>query len=230
MVHKVITKTVGVLSRFLHRKLFFNPKINKEIIEKFNQFFSDSKVTESSKWLGIKTFKSPSDAWIYQEIIYDIKPDIIIETGTLFGGGALFLASILELIGKGQVITIDIDKDKNYPRHQRIKYLTGSSISEEIIQKVGELVGEKKVMVILDSDHSYAHVLKELMRYSQFVSIGSYLIVEDTNHSKVLPGVKYGPLEAAREFLKFNAQFVIDNSKEKFFLTYNPDGYLRRIK
>ena len=190
---------------------------------------------DNTYWLGYKALKIPLDLWIYQEIIYETKPDIIIETGTNEGGSALFLASICDLIDHGKVITIDIGVPKKLPSHKRIKFLQGDAMSNEIITKIKKIIQEnsnQKVMIILDDDHSKKHVLKELNQYHQFISDGCYLIVEDTcmaGHPTV-PELKEGPMEAVEEFLKVNKDFMIDKKREKFFATFNPKGYLKKIQ
>jgi cephalosporin hydroxylase len=218
------------------RSKIFNLGINrvmhKSIVNKFHKLYYDSKVWENTHWLGIECLKCPLDLWVYQEIINDLKPDIIIECGTHKGGGALFLASICDLVGKGSIITIDILK-RETPKHERIKYIIGSSTDTQTVNEIKNLINNKrKVMVILDSDHSRGHVLKELKIYSEFVSVGSYLIVEDSNVNghPVLPNFGPGPMEAVNEFLRENINFVRDKSKENFFLSFNPRGFLRRIK
>jgi cephalosporin hydroxylase len=184
-------------------------------------------------WLGIPVQKCPLDLWIYQEILYELKPDIIIECGTADGGSALFLASICDILNNGRIITIDIEEKENRPQHERITYLTGSSTSAEIVKQIQKFINKKdKVMVILDSDHSKEHVLNELKIYSNLVTTGSYLIVEDTNVNghPAFPGHGPGPMEAVEEFLKANNDFIIDKNKEKFYLTFNPKGYLQKIR
>jgi cephalosporin hydroxylase len=202
------------------------------VVDGFHRLYYGSLVWDRTWWLGIKCEKCPLDLWVYQEIINDVRPDTIIETGTYMGGSALFLASICDLVNNGRVITVDIEK-RETPKHERIKYVMGSSVAETTVDEIRRLVNSRdKVMVILDSDHSMDHVLKELKIYSQFVSIGSYLIVEDTdiNGHPVLPDFGPGPMEAVVEFLKQNDSFVMDESKEKFLLTSNPRGYLLRVK
>jgi cephalosporin hydroxylase len=170
-------------------------------------------------WLGVPVLKCPLDLWIYQEIIFEVKPDVIIECGTFRGGSALFLAHMCDLVNNGRIISIDIEYREDRPKHERITYLIGSSTSEEIVRKVKSLIRDRdKVMVILDSDHHKEHVLKELKIYSKFVTKGSYLIVEDTNINghPVVPDFGPGPLEAVEEFLKENKNFVADRTKEKF--------------
>jgi cephalosporin hydroxylase len=171
------------------------------------------------------------DLWIYQEILHEIRPAVIIECGTANGGSAIFLASICELLGRGEVVTIDIAEQAGRPAHQRITYLTGSSTSPEIFSSVEQLVGSRgPVLVILDSNHERDHVLDELRLYAPLVSSGSYLIVEDSNINghPVLPEFGPGPAEAIDEFLAESEDFFVDRTREKFFLTFNPGGYLRK--
>ena len=122
---------------------------------------------------------------------------------------------------------------ENRPNHNRITYLLGSSTSKEIMEDVQRfIVNKNQIMVILDSDHKKEHVLSELRIYSQFVTKGSYIIVEDTNINShpIFPDFGPGPMEAVKDFLEENKDFVIDKSREKFYLTFNPDGYLKRVR
>lgn len=208
------------------------PESIRRIVDPFHTLYYDSKVWTETTWFGVRTQKCPVDLWIYQEIIYELRPDVIIETGTLNGGSALFLASLCDLLKKGKVITIDISNKKARPRHPRIQYLLGSSISEGVVEGVSRMLHPKDiVMVILDSDHSKNHVLHELRTYSRFVTRGSYLIVEDTNIDghPVYPEFGPGPMEAVEEFLKETNEFVVDSGRERLYLTFNPRGYLRKI-
>ena len=172
------------------------------------------------------------DLVIYQEIMNEIKPDFVIECGTYNGGSALFFASILDLLGRGSVITIDTCPQPNLPQHPRISYLTASSIAPETIHYVSNVITPNDVvMVVLDSDHTKDHVLAELELYHRFVTKGSYMIVEDTNinGNPVLPDFGPGPMEAVKKFIQHNHEFVIDQDKHKFFFTFNPFGYLKKI-
>lgn len=183
-------------------------------------------------WLNVPVAKCPLDLWVYQEIITETAPDIIIETGTAYGGSALFLSSICDLVNRGRIITVDVKEQSNRPEHKRIKYLSGSSTSETIVQEISSLIeAEDKVMVILDSDHSADHVRRELDIYSGFVTVGNYLIVEDTNvnGNPVLPLYGAGPMEAVTQFTSAQTHFVLDPRREKFLMTFNPRGYLRRV-
>jgi cephalosporin hydroxylase len=179
-------------------------------------------------------------------LFYSLKPDLIIETGTFFGGSAYFFASICDLIGKGQVITIDLEppevslsrnlrpSEKIRPAHPRLQYWQGSSTSNEIIQKLEPIVRRSPVVFVsLDSDHRKEHVLNELRLYSRFVTQGSYIIVEDTNINghPVYPEFGPGPWEAVQEFLKENSDFIVDDSMNyKQLLTLHPRGYLKKVR
>jgi cephalosporin hydroxylase len=212
-------------------------KSEDEIVEQFHKlYYSNGGRTWSgnTSWLGYKVLKCPLDLFIYQEIIYETKPDIIIETGTGNAGTTLFLASICDFINYGKVISIDTENTNHesyLPSHKRITYITGLSTSEDTINKVKSLTNEKnKIMVILDSDHHKNHVLSELNIYSSLVTKDNYLVVEDTNLSgHPMPTDFEGPMEAIEEFMKTNQDFIIDESKHKFYLTFNPNGYLKRI-
>ena len=246
---KEVSEKHPSLSPMLHftKKIFFSKhriswwgskKAERHYIDKFCKIYydkqeKDSRIWQKTTWLGTSVLKLPSDLWVYQEILYDIKPDIVIETGTMYGGSALYLATICDIIKKGIIISIDINKKDDFPVHNRIKYITGSSTSEYIVDKVKNFIKTgDKVMVILDSDHSKNHVLKEMQIYEKFVTKDSYLVVEDTivNGHPVEPNFGEGPMEAVNEFLKTHDDYKIDADKEKFLLTWNPNGYLKKIK
>lgn len=231
---------IEIVSRVKYRSRIFleqiqwkaNPDAKNKLVNNFHKLFYDSQVWHTTSFLGIAIQKCPFDLFIYQEILHELKPDVIIEAGTAFGGGALWLASICDMINHGEVITIDILKQGNPRKHKRITYLIGSSTDEAIIKKVRKLIdGRKKVLVILDSDHTKKHVLNELNLYHEFVTKGSYLIVEDTNvnNNPVYPEHGPGPKEAVDEFLAMNDTFVIDKEREKFFISFNQSGYLKKI-
>ena len=184
-------------------------------------------------WMGHRILKCPFDLWIYQEILHRLRPDVIIESGTAYGGSALYLASICDLLGNGRILSIDLQQRPGLPDHHRIQYLYGSSTEPEILSQVGDSIEpHERVMVVLDASHRKGHVLEELRLYSRFVSQGSYLVVEDTNINghPVWRGFGSGPYEAVQEFLKQDGRFVVDASWEKFWLTFNPGGYLKRVR
>jgi cephalosporin hydroxylase len=201
-----------------------------EVVDAFRRRYLETGVWTSTTWMGRQVIKSPLDLWIYQEILFETRPDVIVETGTWYGGSAHYLASICDLIQGGRVITIDLKRQEGCPEHPRITYLTGSSVSREVLDRVrGALSSEDRVMVILDSDHSRDHVLAELRAYAPLVSTGCYLIVEDTAATPILtPDVGPGPREAVEQFLHENSLFTIDRQCEKFLMTWQPGGYLRR--
>lgn len=205
------------------------------VIRAFHLWYHANGATtyNNTSWLGVPTQKTPLDLWIFQEILADIKPDVLVEAGTYKGGSAHYFASLFDLLGHGRVVTVDIEDYPNKPKHARVSFLLGSSTSPEIIGKVRAAIrpGET-VMVTLDSDHHKDHVLSELNLYSPLVTPGSYLVVEDTqfNGNPILPNHGPGPMEAVQEFLASNRDFQPDRSREKFGMTFNPSGYLKRIR
>lgn len=212
-----------------------------EAANTFHIYYEQMKMWQATKWLGIPCFKFPFDAWNLQEIIYDIQPDVIIETGTAYGGSAVFMASILEMIGNGVVVTIDtndkyiINIDNDIARilwSKRVRPIIGDSVSKEVLKEVETFLQSDTIcLVLLDSWHRKEHVLKELLLYNKYVTLGSYIIVEDThvNGNPVPWKWGAGPMEAVKEFLQSNTNFKSDLSKEKFIITCNPQGYLKRV-
>jgi cephalosporin hydroxylase len=187
---------------------------------------------KATTWLGVPTWKCPLDLWVYQEMIHDLRPDLIVETGTAYGGSALYMATLCDVLGHGQIVTVDLPGGgwPDRPEHPRISYLTGSSTDPQIIAQISARAAGT-VMVVLDSDHSAAHVLDELRAYAPIVTPGSYLVVEDTNINghPVFDSFGPGPMEAVTKFLEESSAFVVDRSREKFLLTFNPSGWLRRV-
>lgn len=206
----------------------------EQVVDDFHRLYYDSNVYRRTFWRGVETQKCPLDLWIYQEILHELRPDVIVETGTFSGGSAYYLASLFDILGKGRVITIDLEPQPNLPVHPRITYISGlSSTAPEAVSKVTALIGiGEVVMVILDSDHSRDHVLDELRIYAKMVTPGQYLIVEDTNVNghPALPEFGPGPMEAVDAYLKENHTFEIDPAREKLFMTFNPRGYLKKLK
>src|SRR2546428_12951001 len=154
----------------------------RAVRREFHKLYYGSGVWTGAAWMGIKALKLPLDLWAYQEIVTPGKPDVIVETGTAYGGSALFWASVMDVLGKGSIISVDINAQRNQPVHPRIQYLAGSSTDPAIVERVRKAVGNSEtVLVILDSDHKKDHVAKELQGYAPMVTAGSYLIVEGTN-------------------------------------------------
>jgi cephalosporin hydroxylase len=210
------------------------PLSDKNVSDIFHVMYYDSKVWADTHWFGHQILKCPLDMWMYQEIFNEIKPDYVIECGTFRGGSALYYAHLFDLMGHGEIITIDIEPRENLPVHPRIHYMTGSSSDMALAASVEEIIcqggTDKKVVVLLDSDHSYQHVLAEMHTWHHLVSRGSYMIVEDSNVNgfPVRPDFGPGPMEAINEFMSVNNDFEIDLSREKFFMTQNPRGYLKK--
>ncbi len=230
-----VKSSVHRVLRLLAPKYHYNEALRGTIADQFHKLIYDlgdeGKTWTDTNWLGVKVGKLPFDLWVYQEILFETKPDIVIECGTGYGGSAYFLACIMDLLGKGRVITIDVIAHPNRPQHPRIEYLTGSSVTSEVLTEVKKRIPRNSsIMVILDSDHSAPHVLRELNIYGQLVTPGNYLIVEDTNVNghPVFPLHGPGPMEAVEEFLRTTSEFKIDKTREKYLVTFNPNGYLRR--
>jgi cephalosporin hydroxylase len=204
-------------------------------------------------WLGVPIIQAPQDLQALQEIIWKVKPDLIIETGIAWGGSIIFSASMLAIleacgsIEKGDVIGIDIDIRAHnkqaildHPLSKKITMFEGSSIDEKIVQKVAAFAKSKKrVLICLDSNHTHDHVLAELRAYAPMISVGSYCMVGDTGVEDLPEGTTSNrpwgkgnnPKTAVWEFLKENHDFEIDKTIEsKLIITGSPDGYLKRIK
>lgn len=199
-------------------------------------------------WLGRPVIQYPQDLIALQEIIWKIQPDLVLETGIAHGGSLIFSASILDMIGQdGRVLGIDIDIRKHnrveIEKHrlsERITLLEGSSVEQKTVNAVFALAKNKKrILVVLDSNHTHAHVLRELELYSPLVAKDSYVIVFDTvvedMPADFFPNRPWGkgnnPKTAVWEFLKGNPRFEIDKEIEnKLLITVAPDGYLKCIK
>lgn len=204
-----------------------------DIANLFHHVYYDSKVWMDTKWFGHPILKCAMDMWVYQEMLFELKPDYIIETGTWHGGSAFYYAHLFDLIGHGKVITIDIEKREPQPQHPRIEYIVASSVDQSLFNKVKQMTaGSKSTMVILDSDHSAGHVYKEMVLWNELVTTGNYMIVEDSNINghPVYKEFGPGPMEAINKFFESENDFVIDSTREKFFLTQNPRGYLKKVK
>ena len=229
---------------------------NGELLKSSKRFSEEtlkSGYSYNFTWLGRPIIQYPQDMIALQEIIWEVKPDLIIETGIAHGGSLIFSASMLTLleacgeIENGKVLGIDIDiREHNkkaieeHPMSKKITMFQGSSIDDEMIARVREFAKQgKKVMVILDSNHTHAHVLAELRAYAHLASVGSYCCVFDTIVEDMpensFPNRPWGkgdnPKTAVWEYLKENDNFVIDKDIEnKILITVAPDGYLKRIK
>ena len=212
-----------------------------------------NKYSYNFTWMGRPIIQYPQDLVAVQEIIWEVKPDLIIETGVAHGGSAVFFASLLELNAQcggtkdAEVWCVEIDlRTRNrealvaHPMYTRLKIFDGSSIDTKIVSSIAEKAAKcDRVMVILDSNHTHEHVLGELNLYASLVSVGSYCVVFDTVIED-LDGVEFvdrpwgkgnNPKTAVAEFLNTNSDFVVDYSiDEKLLISAAPGGYLKRVK
>lgn len=210
-----------------------------DLVQRFNDFYYTSGISRNLNWRGMEMIKNPCDLWIMVELIQQLRPAIILETGTHYGASATFYADIAKICDiPCTVITIDINPKWDFdPETKNIISLAGYSVDPAIVQKAELIIKEKTskdqghVMVMLDADHSEANVTKELELFHPLVTRDSYLIVEDTNVNghPVAPTHGPGPWEAVDKFLTGHANFVPDRSCERFLLTFNPRGWLKRV-
>lgn len=198
------------------------------------QYFEHVHVLDSSRnqprWRGIKVVKYPSDMILYAQVIFDRKPDYIIETGTFHGGSALFFADILSITGGKGVLTIDVKHVSKQPwltvpppEHPLVTYFQSSSINGELIAKLYDIVEGSSVMVVLDSLHEKHYVAKELEMYAPMVTVGQYLVVEDCWTNSPNP---YWPYYAVQEFLAGHPEFERVPLEEQFVFAVTRDGWL----
>lgn len=235
-----------------NKKLIIKMSKDKSLNQLSKSWLAKSERYEYSyhfNWLGRPIIQYPQDIMAIQEIIWKVKPDLIIETGIAHGGSLIFYASILELIGSGQVLGIDVDirehnrkEIEKHPLYKKITMIQGSSIDKYVSERVCQFAkGKRKIMVLLDSNHTHNHVLQEMMLYSPLVTKGSYMVVLDTviddlsgasDHNRKRPwGKDNNPKTAVREFLKHGNRFEIDKEIEnKLLITVAPSGYLKCIR
>jgi cephalosporin hydroxylase len=205
-----------------------SPEETSRAIKDMHHLWRQRKAIFRSRFLGVHTEQNPTDAWIVQEIISEVKPDLIVETGTFRGGSSLLWATILEQVNpEGRVVTIDI-VDQRTPRaktlpisRERVDFLLGSSTDPEVVAEVHRRAEGLRVLVLLDSLHTAEHVANELAAYAPLVPVGSYVIVQDT---------PVDALETVMEFVAANPDWKIDRSRERFALTNTLMGYLKRVR
>jgi len=202
------------------------------VVDAFQEIWRRCGNLDRVKYFGVPILKNPVDLLAYQQIMFDLMPDVVVETGTCYGGSALYLAHLCQLLGHGHVFTIDREpRGPLPPVHNRLTYVLGDSVAPATVAQVKQLAAGRSALVILDSDHACQHVLAEMVAYQELVPRGGYLIVEDTNINghPIYPGHGPGPWEAVEIFLAdFGEEFVIDTTRE-YLTTYNPRGYLRRV-
>jgi cephalosporin hydroxylase len=205
-------------------------------VQEFHKLAYYRKLWYTTHWMGHRVMQYPSDLIVKQEIIASVKPALLVECGTAHGGSTLFYAHLMDLIGHGRIVSIDIAPQPNLPQHPRIEYMLGSSIAPQTALHVERAAAEARgpVLVILDSLHARDHVAKEMEIYHRFVTPGSYLIVEDGEinghpvYTDYGPDKGPGPYEAIMEFLPSHPEFAPDAYCERYLITHHPKGYLRR--
>jgi len=202
-------------------------------------------------WLGRPIIQLPEDALRVQEVIWSLRPDVIVETGIAHGGSLVYYASLLEMICKGRVVGVDVEiRPHNrqaieaHPLKRRIDLVEGDSAAPEIVAKVRQLLAGEKVLVILDSNHTKQHVARELEAYKSIVSVGSYIVVQDGVMIELddVPNGKPGwaednPQRAVEAFLAGNKDFVLEPPQWQFNestltkpITYWPSAWVKRLR
>jgi len=206
----------------------------REVIAEFHRLWYGSLQTWSmTKFEGVPVLKNPLDLWVYQELIWNLRPTLIIETGTAFGGSALFYARCLDKRGPGAVISVDCDPALDLPTHPKIAFITGYSTDPSIVEEIRKVAAtHPRVMVVLDSDHGQANVELELEAYAPMVSPGQFLVVEDTNLNGRPLDMDWeggpGPGPAVDAWLPAHPEFAPEPLAERYLLTMHPGGWLRR--
>jgi cephalosporin hydroxylase len=179
---------------------------------------------------GVPTWKNVFDLWVIQEIIFDTQPQIVVEIGTKFGGTTIWLSDSMKTIASGSVISVDLNRPQiDFP--ENVQFIQGNSIASHTVSQVKGLCEGRRTMLMTDGNHAAAHVSQELMLYSPMVAVGCYFIVEDGIVDVMdWPQYQPGPLTAVQRFLQVTDSFVIDETREKFILTYAPGGFLKRVR
>lgn len=201
----------------------------------YHRWYYDTKVWQTTTWLGVPCQKSVQDLWSYQEIITELRPTLVVEFGVFSGGSALYYASILDSLGKGEVLAVEWDPGRIRPavwRHPRIRIMGCSTVDPHVAETVTRMRGDGAVFAVLDSDHSQGHVLRELETLTPVLVPGDYVVVEDSNINghPVSPNWGPGPYEALEVFLAANPDaYAHDWQREqKFGWTFAPKGWLVR--
>lgn len=189
------------------------------------------RILTKTSYFGVPTQKNPLDFWVYQELVTARRPDVILEIGNKYGGSTLALAHLLDLVGHGRIIAIDIDHGNLHEsaiRHPRIQFIEGDAV--KLAPEVKFLIGDHEdVLVIEDSSHTYENTLAVLREYAELIKPGAYFVVEDSIcHHGLDTGPSPGAYEAIDTFLAENEDFVSDRGMESFVVTWNPKGFLRK--
>lgn len=232
----VKTREIPYLGPILRR--FGNTRVAEVLYDRVGDLYLGAVVRHTDNfadvaWLGNPIWQNVLDLWTLQEAIAEIRPAVILETGTNRGGSAMFYANLLDLLDNdGRVVTVDIERMHELA-HPRIEFLIGSSIGEEVLDNMRAAVEQAKgpVLVVLDSDHRREHVAAELDLYAPLVTSGSLMLAQDgiVDHHRIFTAGRPGPGPAIAEFLARHQEFYVDESRDRRFLaTHHPRGWLRR--
>lgn len=183
---------------------------------------------KSATYCGLPIKKNPLDLWVFQEIVWQRKPEVIVELGAWQGASSLFLAHVMDRLGRGQVVACDINSQPFRATHPRIRTVFGDLANPGTISDIQNLVRNRECMVIHDADHRSEAVLRDIRNLAPLVTKGQYLIVEDGIID--VWGKGPGPLDAINQFMEGNEDFSIDMSRERYGITWNPGGYLERVR
>jgi cephalosporin hydroxylase len=199
----------------------------RELIRSTDNFASVS-------WMGVKAWQNPFDLWTLQEVIAEVRPALLVEIGTFEGGSALYYAQLMDLLGNGRVVTIDVMDHPLRAQHPRVSFIQGKSTDPRVVEQVKRSAeqADGPVMVILDGDHSRDNVAQELELFGPLVSPGSYLLSQDgiVDQLDAFGFAGPGPLEANRSFLERHPEFNHDRElNERYMVTHHPLGWMRRL-
>lgn len=190
-----------------------------------------ARIMQQTTYFGVPALMSPTDSWVYQELVVELRPDWIVELGTHQGGGALMFAHLCDALGGGKVVSVDISQTQvaaSVREHPRVTLIESDACAA--FDRVAGLVGGGSALVIEDSSHTYANTLSVLRAYTPLVQVGGYFVVEDgiCRHGLEV-GPSPGPYEAVQAFLEESGHFAADRHRESFLVTWNPKGYLVRV-
>ena len=222
------------------RPLVSDPRLAEPFawtVAEYHQRYFRSEFMRGIFWMGVPALKMVSDLWIYQELLVERRPDVVVEIGSHFGGSTLFIAHVMDMIGSGAVVSVDISREVFQAEHPRIATVTGDSGDPAVLEQVRALVDGKSVMVVHDGDHAEAAVKRDLDLYADLVSVGQSLIVEDgivdvfNPERYVLRDMDGGPLKAVNSFLaERDGAFVREDLDLRFVMSASSGGYLRRVR
>jgi cephalosporin hydroxylase len=213
----------------------YRERFNRSLAEWFSYFQRDM-IFDQVRWMGVKALKNPMDCWVYQQLLAELRPRVVVELGSAHGGSTLFLLNMLDLLGEGVVVSVDRDRRTFALDHPRLRRVDGDLADPAVIEQVSALcAGDGPVLVVHDADHHRDAVLRDLRNFAPLVTVGSWFIVEDgiVDVLPELPGVPpgiAGPFAAVVAFLDESPEFEIDRSREGCVMTCNPGGFLRRVQ